>query len=63
LTEIYKKANETENSIIVIFYFSEAEFNKVKRIIEDAGLTDKVNENIILIDCREDNKQSGSNVR
>lgn len=62
-TEIYKKANETENSIIVIFYFSEAEFNKVKRIIEDAGLTDKVDDNIILIDCREDNKQSGSNVR
>lgn len=62
-TEIYKKANETENSIIVIFYFSEAEFNKVKRIIEDAGLTDKVDDNIILIDCREDNKQSCSNVR
>lgn len=62
-TEIYKRANETENSIIVIFYFSEAEFSKVKRIIKDAGLNDKVDDNIILIDCREDNKSSGSNVR
>lgn len=59
-TEIYKKANGAENSIIVIFYFSENELNKVNKIINEAELNDKIDENIILIDCRDDNKKSAS---
>lgn len=62
-TEIYKKANQAEESIIVIFYFSESEFKKVNKIIEAEGCTEKIGENIILIDCRNDNKESASKVK
>lgn len=59
-TEIYKRANSTEKSIIAIFYFSEKELDKINKIISDAGYKDKIDEDIILIDCRNDNKESAS---
>ena len=59
-TEIYKRANGAEKSIIAIFYFSEKELNKVNRIINNAGCSDRIDEDIILIDCRNDNKESAS---
>lgn len=59
-TEIYKRANSAEKSIIAIFYFSEKELDKVNKIINAAGCTNKIGEEIILIDCRNDNKASAS---
>jgi len=61
-TEVYKKANQADDSIIVIFYFSEEELQKVNRIINEKGHVNRIDDDIILIDCREDNKQSGSKV-
>ena len=57
--EVYEKANQTEKSIKVILYFSEAEKRKVKKILKDLGLNTA--ENIILIDAS--TKASASNVR
>ena len=59
-TEIYKKANGTDKSIIAIFYFTEQELTKVNKMINNAGQNKRINEDIILIDCRSDNKQSAS---
>lgn len=56
--EVYKKANNTENSIKVIIYFSKKELEKVIDILNRNNLNDK--ENIVLIDARKDNKISAS---
>lgn len=59
--EIYKKANKTENGIKVIIYFTEDEYKRVIKILEELELTE--DKNIILIDARKDNKISASNVK
>ena len=59
--EIYKEANNTKKSLKVIFYFSAEELAKTKRILTDLNLTD--DRDIILVDCRRDNKISASNVK
>jgi hypothetical protein len=56
--EIYKKANNTEKSIWVIIYYTEAEFNRVNVILKELSLFG--DKDIILIDARNDNKPSGS---
>lgn len=56
--EIYEKANNTQQSIKVIFFFSEKEYNRVIKILNQLQLTNA--KNIILIDCRNDNKISAS---
>ena len=58
-TEIYEKANDTEQSIKVIVYFTESEYMRAKKILKDLGLDE--NANFILIDARNDNKPSASN--
>lgn len=58
--KIYEKANCTEGSLIVIFYFDEKEHDRAKRIIEQAGYKNMINKSIFLIDCRNDNKNSAS---
>lgn len=58
--EIYKKANNTNNSIKAILYFNEKEFEKLNKILDQIGLTG--NENIITIDAC-NNKKSASNVK
>lgn len=62
-TEIYKKANNATKSVIAIFYFTEQELKKVNKMINDAGQSERVDKDIILIDCRRDNKQSASKPR
>lgn len=57
--EIYKKANSTDKAIKVILYFSEEEYNKVVRIINDLHLGGC--KDIVLIDAI-DKKASASNV-
>lgn len=61
--KIYEVANCTDGSLIVIFYFSESELENAKRIIANAGYEDQIGKSVILIDCRADNKPSGSKVR
>jgi len=58
---IYKKAHDTENSIKAILFFSEKEEKKVKKILEDLGISNE--KYVVLIDAREDNKISASMVK
>src|SRR5690606_18360455 len=57
-TAVYKKAAKTTNALIVILYYTEAEFERVKQILKEINKSG--DQNIILIDCRNDNKPSGS---
>lgn len=56
--QIYKEANATDNGIYVIFYFSEQEKGSVDNILKALEMSEQ--ENIILIDSRNDNKPSAS---
>ena len=57
--EIYEAANRTNQSLKAIFYFSEEELTKVRKILKDLKLQE--DKSIVLIDCRRDNKPSASN--
>ena len=57
--EVYKKANNTSNSIKAILYFDESEFQRVDSILKKLGLDD--NPSVVLIDASP--KLSASNVR
>lgn len=58
--EIYKAASETERAIKVIMYFTEKEYEKLCTVLNELGLADC--KDIVLIDARDDNKESASNV-
>lgn len=58
--EVYKAAAETDRAIKVIMFFTDMEYNKVCRILNELDLAD--NEDIVLIDAR-NNKESASNVK
>lgn len=60
--KIYKKASNAQHHIHVIFLFTEAERNKIMRILEDIGLSPD-DENLVIIDARYDNKPSGSKAK
>jgi hypothetical protein len=57
--QIYEDANRTKKSLKVIFCFSNAERQKVHKILKELRL--EKDDTIILIDCRQDNKPSASN--
>ena len=59
---VYEAANKAEDSLIVIFYFTEQEYQKTCGIIRSVGRDKDIDESIFLIDCRNDNKISASNV-
>jgi hypothetical protein len=59
--DVYMEANRTTKAIKVIIYFTIAEHERVKRILEILRL-DK-DPSIVLIDARRDNKASASNVK
>ncbi len=59
--EVYKAANDTSKSIKAIMYFTEAEFNKVRKILKELNLLGR--RDVVLIDARDDNKPSASNVK
>lgn len=59
--EVYKAANQTKKAIKVILYFSDTELEKVLRILKELKL--KQNKELILIDARNTNKVSASNVK
>ena len=56
--EIYKKAHRAKAALKVIVYFTETQYKRAARIIDELGISD--NEDIILIDARSDNKVSAS---
>jgi len=57
-TPIYEKAHGTKTSIKAILFFSETEFQRVQRILQDLKIRD--DKDIVLIDARHDNKPSAS---
>lgn len=59
--EIYKKASDTSRAIKVIMYFTQDEETKLLGVLNELGLAGC--EDIILIDARNDNKPSASNVK
>lgn len=58
--EVYKDANQTKKAIKVILFFSLSEYQRVKRILNELGLSE--GKEIVLIDAQQDNKISASNV-
>ncbi|MFI5397680.1 MAG: hypothetical protein ACHQ9S_19255 [Candidatus Binatia bacterium] len=56
--EIYQRASDAPRAIKVIVYFSDAEFQRVQRILRELNLLG--NRDIVLIDASQDNKVSGS---
>ncbi|MBX3302271.1 MAG: hypothetical protein KF693_08645 [Nitrospira sp.] len=59
--EIYEAANDTSKSIKAIMYFTETEFSKVQKILKELNLLER--RDVVLIDARDDNKPSASNVK
>lgn len=56
--DVYKQAHNTDWAFKVILYFSQSEFDKVNRILKELDLED--DQDIVLIDARNDNKPSAS---
>jgi hypothetical protein len=59
--EVYKSANQTKKSIKVILYFTDKEFEKIKKALKELDI--KQGKELVLIDARETNKVSASNVK
>lgn len=60
--KVYERANKCIDSIFVVFYFNQAEKAKLDKLFrEDQNFKDK-KDDIILIDCRKDNKISASKI-
>lgn len=59
-TKVYEKSNNCKDSIVVIFYFNNAEKQKVNKLMKEDELFIKNKESIILIDCDNSNKISAS---
>ena len=58
--KIYELANESEGSLIAIFYFTEDEYKKAYKVVKKEGYEHCIDKSIFLIDCRNDNKPSAS---
>ncbi|MFC8531355.1 hypothetical protein [Nocardia sp. NPDC057227] len=58
--EIYKAANNTDKAIKIIVCYTKGEQEKVKKILEDLQIAEE--ESVVVIDARNDNKQSASTV-
>jgi hypothetical protein len=56
--EIYMKASNADHAIKVIVYFTESELALVESVLQELNLLD--DENVILVDARDDNKPSAS---
>lgn len=58
-TDVYKKANNTNKLVIVIFYFEDKDYKRVLRILKEQHQESEINKSIFLIDCRR--RESASN--
>jgi hypothetical protein len=56
-TRVYEKASGAARSIKVIFYFTDAQLNRVQKILRELDLTS--DRDVVLVDAR-NNKPSGS---
>ena len=56
--EIYQRASDADHAIKVIIFFTDAEREKVGRVLKEVGLVQ--HPDIVLIDARPDNKPSAS---
>ncbi len=56
--KVYEQANDTKSSIKVIMCFSDAEYEKVHKMLRDLKLHEK--ESVVVIDANSENKPSGS---
>lgn len=61
--KIYEKANCSDGSIIVIFYFTQEELIATKEMIKEENKEMHIDKSIFLVDCRSDNKESASKVQ
>ncbi|MBQ7555353.1 hypothetical protein IJS98_02725 [bacterium] len=59
--DVYKTASETDRAIKAILYFTDAEYEKVTKVLNDLNIIGCPD--VILIDARNNNKPSASNVR
>lgn len=57
--EVYKQASDAQHGVKVILFFSQSEELKLNAILRELKMDQ--DENVILIDARDDNKPSGSN--
>lgn len=57
---IYKKANGTHNGVYLIAYFTDKEKSKINLLLSKLGMSEYIDKNIFLIDCRK--KLSASKV-
>lgn len=60
---VYEKANKTNKSVMVVIAYTEADMNKVDRVLREVGsIPAGVSRSIVVIDARADNKPSASTV-
>ncbi len=59
--DIYKAAAETDRAIKVILFFTDSEYEKVTKVLNDLSIISCPD--VILIDARNDNKPSASNAK
>lgn len=59
--DVYKAASETDRAIKAILYFTDTEYEKVTKVLNDLGINGC--RDVVLIDARNDNKPSASNVK
>lgn len=60
--DVYEKANNSLDSLIVIFYFTEKEYTKTMNMLTQKDKINQINDSIFLVDCRADNKISASKI-
>lgn len=60
--ESYKKTNRCTNGIIVVFYFSNLEYEKAMQVIKERNKEKDIDNTIFLIDCIKENKISASKI-
>ena len=60
-TKIYQRAHRTSKSVKVIIYYNEAELARVQSILKQLDINK--DQSIVLVDARNDNKQSASKVK
>lgn len=61
-TKIYEKANDSSNSVYAIFIFDITDQMKINKLFIGNKQFKENKNDIVLIDCRKDNKKSGSTI-
>lgn len=59
--EVYKKANRTDSAITAVMFYTDSEHDRLRKIMKELDISEGVN--LVLIDARSANKESGSNAK